>query len=138
MRKNLIYLVSIVLILFILYIFINGYSYNRDYECVGKLSENNTVLNKQQKIFISFNIFPYTIGKDKGSGSIDFISEDTGSYNSTIFGGVELNSDDSISMYESFDLSDIMGLLHRSGIIKVYFNNYKNYKFEGVCKKNPI
>ena len=101
MRKNLIYLVGIVLILFILYIFINGYSYNRDYECVGNLSDDNTVLNKQQKIFISFNIFPYTIGKDKGSGSIDFISEDTGSYNSTFFSGVNL-------FYSDLDLIKIL------------------------------
>ena len=90
MKKYVICLVGIALILFVFNIFINGYSYNRDYECVGNLSDDNTVLNKQQKIFISFNIFPYKIGKDKGSGSIDFISEDTGSYNSTFFSGVNL------------------------------------------------
>lgn len=142
MKKYVICLVGIALILFILYIFINGYSYNRDYECVGKLSENNTVLNKQQKIFISFNIFPYRISKDKGFGSIDYISEDTGSVKSTSFGGVNLYSDlNLIEMYESFDykkgnFSGYMGLLkERSGMIVVYFNNYE---FEGVCKKTPI
>ena len=51
MTKRLRYLIGIALFLFILSIFMKGYSYNSNYECVGTLSYKETVLNKQQKVF---------------------------------------------------------------------------------------
>ena len=140
MKKYVICLVGIALILVVFNIFRELYHCKKNYECVGKLFNEGVVLNKEQRLSIELNIWPYTKSKNKGFGNIDYIENSF--IKSNRFLGIELwKSIKHIKIYDSFnyeknDFSNYLGLLKiNSGILSVYFDNYK---FVGVCKKNPI